>query len=73
LSVTASPTDTTRAVVVVPGKYQRQLPATLLLSMSSLSAIQPGSIETVPVQTDVVELFFTQDESPSQVAKPYPS
>jgi hypothetical protein len=39
-----------------------QTPATLLLSMSSLAAIQPGATVIVPVHTDVVVLFFTQDE-----------
>lgn len=41
LSLTASPTDTFSEVVVVPGKYQRQLPAdvavTLVLSLPTLS------------------------------------
>ncbi len=33
LSFTASPADTTRAVVVVPGKYQRQLPAEVAVTL----------------------------------------
>lgn len=39
--VTASPADTTRAVVVVPGKYQRQLPAEVAVTLVLSCPVSP--------------------------------
>ncbi|MFJ3776446.1 hypothetical protein ACIPX0_32600 [Streptomyces sp. NPDC090075] len=59
-------------MVVVPGKYQRRLPAEVTVTLvrrrrrssgRRRSAIQAGSMVKVARQTDVVALLFVQDDS----------